>query len=476
MKYSRLIRLAAMICAWMLLTGVFLLPAETAFAGYNELVVATDGVGTPVYSSSSGGKKIGILYNGYRNELSMEPVGDRYDCFLTQDFTVWLNLEKAMNREPAGNMGSDGWVANMPCNIFLAEIVNDDTPVCTSPSNKKTIARHVAGTLCVVSGEFGNDYYLESPTFGFVLKENVRKVSDMTYAQAQSQTLIWDDPETCTIYASVTNPVYAASSATGYSDDVNYGGYTKNVKAAVLKDLGDWVQLTQGRFVEKRFLDPDGDHSYPEAYVKTDGILDRLNVRSSASTDAMSTVKLCSGVRVNIVSRTEKWAVVFISGPNGGISYTGCVMAEFLGDSARDGSTQVRLAKDLPGNKEMDYFYEGAKGNVLPEGTLLKVIGVYDHQNNSRSDQEDVFLCETEDGKYIRVRSAGVLEPVQDSGIQATVRSAVKMRKEPNPEAKVLHQVKAKKKVEVLLRGEIWTMVKYNGETGYMMSRYLSFP
>ena len=87
-----------------------------------------------------------------------------------------------------------------------------------------------------------------------------------------------------------------------------------------------------------------------------------------------------------------------------------------------------------------------------------------------------MFLCETEDGKYIRVRSAGVLEPVQDSGIQATVRSAVKMRSAPNPKAEVLHQVKAKSKVEILLRGEIWTLVKYKGETGYMMSRYLSFP
>ena len=67
-------------------------------------------------------------------------------------------------------------------------------------------------------------------------------------------------------------------------------------------------------------------------------------------------------------------------------------------------------------------------------------------------------------------------EPLQESGIQASVRSAVRMRKAPNPDAEVLHQVKAKNKVEVLLRGEIWTLVKYKGETGYMMSRYLSFP
>jgi len=480
MKHSRLIRLAAIICTGALLAGMFVLPAVTAFAGYNEVVVATDGSGVPVYTSSSGGKKAGILYNGYQHELSLEPKNGRYDCFLTEDCTVWLNLEKATNREPAEHHGSDSWKAKMPCNIFLAEIAKDNTPVYTSPANKTSTVRHAAGTLCVVCGEFGGDYYLEGPVDGFVPKGDVRKISDMTYTQAHSQTYIWDNPETCTIYASVANPVYAAASATGYSDEFHYGGYTKNVQAVILKDLGDWVQLTQENFVEKRFLDPDGDHSYPAARVKTDEILGRLNVRSSASTKAMSQVKLCSGVEVHIVSRTEKWAVIFVSGPNGGLSYTGCVMAEFLdsgsGNSVRDGSTQVRLTKDLPGNNDMNYFHEGAKGNILPAGTLLRVIGVFDHQNNSRSNQADVFLCETEDGKYIRVESTGVLEPVQDSGLQATVRSAVKMRKAPNPEAKVLHQVKAKNKVEVLLRGEIWTLVKYKGETGYMMSRYLSFP
>lgn len=480
MKHSILIRLAALVCVWALLAGVFMLPAVPAFAGYNEVTVATDGDGVTVYTGSSGSKKAGILYNGFRNEISLEPKNGRYDCFLTKDCTVWLDLDKATDRDPSGQQGSDEWEAKMPCNIFLAEIVNDNTPVYTSPANKKLTTTHAAGTLCVVCGEFGKDYYLDGLVYGFVQKENIRKVSDMTYTQAHSTTYIWDNPETCTIYASVANPVYAAASATGYSEDFNFGGYTKNVQVTVLKDLGDWVQLTQGNFVEKRFLDPEGDHSYPVAYVKTDGMLGRLNVRSSASTDAMSEVKLCSGVPVNIISRTEKWAAVFIAGPNGGVSYTGCVMTEFLdftgGDSVRDGSTPVRLTKDLPGNQEMVYFHENAKGDVLPEGTLLRVIGVYDHQGNSRSDQADIFLCETEDGKYIRIESTGVLEPVQDSGIQATVRSAVKMRKSPNPKSEVLRQVKSKSKVEVLLRGEIWTLVKYKGETGYMMSRYLSFP
>ena len=478
MRYSRLIRMAAAVCAWALLACVLALPARTAFAGYNEVIVATDGEGATVYTGSSGSKKAGILYNGYWSSISLDSKNGLYDCTLTREYTVWINQEKAMNREPSEREGSDEWAAKMPCNIFLAEFVNDNTPVYMTPGNKDVSTRQAAGTLCVVCGEFGGDYYLQQPVHGFVPKDSVRKVSDMTYTQAHSETLIFDNPETCTIYASEEYPAYVTASATGYSDEFYYGGYTKNAEVTVLKDLGGWVQLPWGKFVEKRFLDPEGDHSYPVAYVDTDGILDRLNLRSAASTDAMSEVKLCSGVPVHIISSTEKWAAVFVTAPNGGIRFTGCVMKEFLnyGDGVKDGSTRVRLTKDLPGNREMTVFYDNGKGNVLPAGTVLKVIGVYDHQNNSRSDQPDRFLCETEDGKYISIESAGVLEPLQESGIQAVARSAVRMRKAPSPHADVIRQVKAKTKVEVLLRGEIWTLVKYNGETGYMMSRYLSFP
>ena len=139
--------------------------------------------------------------------------------------------------------------------------------------------------------------------------------------------------------------------------------------------------------------------------------------------------------------------------------------------------SQVRLTKELQGDESMLFFAKTKRqpGGTLPVGTMLKVIGVY-ATASSESNQSDGFLCEMEDGKYIEVESWGYLEPLESTGLMATARQAVRMREEPSPEAKVLHQVKAKTKVEVLLRGEIWTLVKYKDETGYMMSRYLSFP
>ena len=117
MRHSRLIHISAMICTLALLAGMPVLPEDTASAGYNEVIVATDGDGATVYTSSSGSKKAGILFNGYQNELPLNPTKGRYDCSLTKDYTVWLNLEKATNREPSGNRGSDEWAAKMPCSI-----------------------------------------------------------------------------------------------------------------------------------------------------------------------------------------------------------------------------------------------------------------------------------------------------------------------------------------------------------------------
>ena len=62
------------------------------------------------------------------------------------------------------------------------------------------------------------------------------------------------------------------------------------------------------------------------------------------------------------------------------------------------------------------------------------------------------------------------------SATKAKAASNVRMREKPSKEAKSLRTLEAGTKVEVLLRGEGWTIVKYKNQTGYVMSRYLQFP
>ncbi|MBQ6288202.1 MAG: SH3 domain-containing protein [Clostridia bacterium] len=482
MKTTKQKRLFMLVPVWLLLFGL-LLWAGTASAGWNDFRVSTEGKGITVYSSSSGSSKAGILYNGYGNGLSLESTNGRYECDLTLDYSVWVNQEKAESLIPqwTDKMENDeyealmeNWEKNRPCNMFMVEVVKDDTPVYSSPGHKHVTVRHKKGTLLLVCGEFGNDYYVEERADGFVAKDAVRKVSDLKADQINN-AYEDDSLPVQTLYASETEPVYKVASAGAYGDDSNVFCYTSNQKVRVLCDLGDWVQLSGGGFVEKRFLDPEGAHSYPTAWVKCDGALDRLNLRWCANTDYTAEVKLCSGVPVHVITQTEKWAVVFVTGPNGGYNETGCVMKEYLSFNGKDieysGITQVRLKENVNAR-----FSNYGDYSELPAGTLLNVIGVFP-SSSSHSDSTEHYLCETEDGRYIEIQESGVLEPVNtETGIFAKVSSAVRMRTEPDPEAKVLHQVKAKTKVEVLLRGEIWTIVKYKNEIGYMMSRYLSFP
>ena len=449
----------------LLLAGLLLLTVS-ASAGYMELDVATEGKGATVYTSDSGSGKAGILYNGYYTDwIDLEEINGRYECALTRSYSVWVNVDKAMSLWPEEKVDPDEWDKTRPCSVFLGEIIKDNTPVYTTPKNKRETVRHAKGTLVIVCGEFGKDYYVDDWAEGFISKDAVRKVKDLTPEQGRTCENIVDNAQKVTLYASAAEPVFLSASAGGYSEEDVYTNYTANKEVTVLKELGDWIQLEGGGFVEKRFLDPDAPHSYPTAWVKCDGKLDRLNIRRDPDTESESKVKLCSGAPIHVVTQTKDWAVVFVTGPNGGTLEHGCVLKKYLSFDGKnvkyDGRTKVRLKQD---------------DGDIPAGTELTVVGVY-ASYSSESKNEDLFLCETEDGRYINIRDGGELEPVEkETGINATVRSAVRMRTAPNPDAEVLHQVKAKAKVEILLRGEIWSIVKYKDEIGYMMSRYLSFP
>ena len=471
-----------LLTACLLLAGLLLLTVS-ASAGDIRLDVATEGKGVTVYTSATGSGKAGILYNGYyKGLIGLEEINGRNECMLTSSYSVWVNVDKAFSLWPEEKVDPDEWNKTRPCYVFLGEITKDNTPVYTTPKNKREKVRHVKGTLVIVCGEFGNDYYVDGRAEGFISKDAVRKVKDLTPEQGRTGENIVDDARKATLYASNAEPVYPAASASGNGQEDIYSCYRKNTEVTILKELGDWVQLEGGGFVEKRFLDPEAPHSYPTAWVKCDGKLDRLNIRSDPDTESRSEVKLCSGVPVHVVTQTKDWAVVFVTSSNGGRIEHGCVLKKYLTFDEKnvkyDGRTQVRLKEEVTGFKKSGEFGQtGVRGNdILPEGTLLTVIGVYTAYSSNASSNGD-FLCETEDGQYIKLHGEFHVEPVRmETGIYAKTRSAVRLRKSPDEDGDVLHEVKAKTKVEVLLRGEIWTVVKYKDEIGYMMSRYLSFP
>ncbi len=454
-----------------LLTAALLLSlAAPARAGWNPLDVAADGKGIAVYTSSSGEKQAGVLYNGYSDALSLEDTNGLYSCDLTADYTVWLNQSKAEKNQPkvTEDVGwySAEWDAQMPCNVFAAEVIEQNAPFYTTPGHKRLSAKHAAGTLVKVCGEFGSDYFVRYGGYqqqGFMPKQALRKVRDMTYAQVCHDSEHWgfDTAREMTVYTGGTL-LAVGSSATGYSDmspSVLKDGDT----VTVLKTVGDWAQLVNGYFVESRFLSPDGDHSVTCATVKTTGVLNRLNVRHSADTDSWVACKLCSGVRVQVPAHTDEWASVFVTGPGGGESWTGSAQMRYLvlgdqADQGKSGCVRVRTTEILYGSSEMT------------------VIGVHSGYDVSMDDY-DMFLCVLDDGRAVTVGNInGIIEPLESLGVTAKAASNVRMREKPSKDAKALRTLDKGAKVEVLLRGEGWTIVKYKDQTGYVMSRYLQFP
>ena len=479
-----------------LLTAL-LLPCLPARAGWNPLDVATDGKGIVVYASSSGGKQAGILYNGYNDSLSLEDTNGLYSCGLTMDYTVWLDQDKAEKNQPRGDeidWYGDAWIDQMPSDMFLAEVTQPDAPLYTTPGHKTLAARHAAGTLIMVCGEFGDDYFVrfDGNGFrgGFMPKSALKKIGTLTYRQANYISEKWGltDAREATVYTD-GGPIAIGASATGYSafDPI----VLENGKqVTVFREINGWAQLSGGSFIESRFLDPDGDHSVAYATVNTSGPLNRLNVRRYPSTDAWVQVKLCAGARVQVASHTDSWAAVFIVGQGGGEKESGSVQMKYLafGDAAdkvKNGCVKVRLTEELvTWHRNIDFTFRRA-GNrpafperkTLPAGTELTVLGVYDGYN-IETDDFDVFLCLTEEGQTVNIcNEGGILKPVGE-GLDLTAKAAsnVRMRVSPSKEAEAIRTLNKGTRVEVLLRGEGWTMVKYKDQTGYVMSRYLSFP
>lgn len=466
---------------WLFSLIVCLMGTGAACAGENQLTVSTFGEGITVYSSHTNGKKVGTLYNGFESVIALDDKNGMYSCYLTRDMVVWLNQDRAMEAYPRSDSGyfdRDAWRAKnheQPCHVFLAEVCAQDAHLYSSTDHKTIVAKHMPGTLVEVYGDFGGDYYVRvGVTEGFVAKEDVRFYKQLTATNLFKDKTMGLTPQEHTVYTG-GGELAIGYSATGYCAEEP--AYVKNgEKVQVIKYLGDWAQLSNGAFIETRFLEPEGDHSIRYATVVSSKLLNRLNVRWSPEEDARVEVKLFSGAKVQVPSFTDEWAAVFISGPKGGGRYKGSANMEFLvfdDTQVKNACMRVVLAEMMRAEHGSIYESGKSRGDALKAGDVLTVMGVV-----GESWQDiDRFLCLTEDGRLVTiVNSKGVLQPLERLGITAKVKSNVRFRERPDQESKALRTLSKGAKVEILLRGEIWTMIEYKDVTGYVMSRYLNFP
>lgn len=466
MRRMNVKRLLSGLAACMLLTLVLCVPA--AYAGEETVTVQAPGKGVEVYSSYTAKKPSGILYNGYMSTTYPNYKNNRSGFSLTGEYEAYLVFEQAEELipeiyNPYGGFSYEEIYKSMLCNAFEAEVCVEETPLYLKPEGKKTAMTCYRGTRTVVWGEFGGRYFVDDYGItGFIDKKHLSKIADLSFWDANKAPYEDGYEERFEEKTVITDGGHIHI-GDGYflenGDKVRVRAYTGNGQ----------VQLLDYGFIEARFLDPAGDHSTNNVYavVKTDSPLNRLRVKSLYINDWEK--KLCSGVRVEVLEINGQNALISLKGANKSERVTGTVQKKYLafgedGEKVKNGCTRVTLTEDYANNRG-DY--------ANPAGTVLTVVGC---EVPPAAGIVDQLLVMTETGELFALYNEnGILEPLDPAGYQAKITTELIFREKPNKNGKKIQSLPKGARVEVLLRGECWTMIRHNKKTGYVMSRYLKF-
>ena len=222
------------------------------------------------------------------------------------------------------------------------------------------------------------------------------------------------------------------------------------------------------------------------AFVHTEGIFDRLNVRPAPSEDFPPLCKLFNGVQVRVENRDNGWAYISYGREENIAEIRGYVQEKYL--DVGEGLTgvqkplpRIRVTNDAFYIRDIGWYYPWAKheDDMIPAGTELTVIAVKGNFDlTDTTSNFDAYFVETDDNDRFWLRNVEDfgIEVLNPMGYTAKTTDSVRMRKAADIESKVIKSLNAGAKVEILLRGEGWTMVKYQNRIGYIMSRYLLFP
>jgi len=206
-----------------------------------------------------------------------------------------------------------------------------------------------------------------------------------------------------------------------------------------------------------------------EAIVKTAAT--SLNLRAQASTQSAVLGSIPRGESVIVTSRGSDWCAVRYGGLNG------YVMTQYLsfpsdGQQLISGYATVQTAsgglnlrsKPQAGSTIVTTIPRGAQVGVIEWGDSWSHVSYESYSGYAMS----TYLRREGQSSESTVPSAG-------SAIVNTTSGSLNLRQSPDAGAGVIVTIPKGDQVEVLVQGSEWTQVRWNGHTGYVMSRYLSF-
>ncbi len=225
----------------------------------------------------------------------------------------------------------------------------------------------------------------------------------------------------------------------------------------LLQDLGEW-SITEWNIVESRFLKEDEDHSMPTAYTRTSNDSSRLLRRFGPEKSTRYNGKYFSGVPVVILAQSGDYTQVALSGT----STTAWFDTDFLTDQQTDRRVQAGVPLETFAATGTMFSSKKLK---LAAGTELTLIG-------SRG-KDMLFISKGEEYCI----SLEALMPINNSGVlEAKTTTRLKMHSsitEGADDDVIL--IPKGKKVTVLLHGDEYSKIEFDGKIGYVMTKYLKF-
>jgi len=331
------------------------------------------------------------------------------------------------------------------------------------------------GTWLRITGEYGNFYKVTGPDgkSGYMVKEYV-------YISSAAKGVVG--------IVDVNGDLNMRASGS-YSARVT-GTYPDGTPCILLTESGDWYHVTvdgklgyfNADFVDKKYMTYSSDLA---TIVTANG--GALNMRKGPGKDYGVVKSFKDGAFVMVIQQGDDWWKVAADG------YVGFMDADFLKDGI------VRKGGASSGSSSSGSNTGGTSGSTGKDG--------YAVVNNPGANQK-LFLRQAAsksskalgqfgNGTYVTVLEQGntwckvqvngttgymMTEFLKFYGMSASATAVVDhpdgtfvyLRNGPSQSTgKVLQKVPHGARVTILTPGSTWSQVKYNGQTGYMMTRFL---
>lgn len=430
----------------------------TALAGDPSVycyLYAPGGETVPIYAkASTKSKKVGDFYSG---------ASVSWNSWEEDDSDGWVYLGDDAHR---GYVQTRYLVDELPDELTDADgdsiavfpqlEVSSDTALRERLSSKaEEITRLPSGMKLVALGDCGDSWLVSVQGMffqkGFVPKADTRatgvSVSEFEPLPGQYEARLYpSDPL-------IDVPLYNTPAA----ESLYRVWPPRSVQVCL--SCGDWTLISPWEdrsccWVESRFLDPNGDHSLPVAYTSTERPADRLLLRFRPEKSEKYEGKFFSGVPVVILARRGDWSDVRFG------SISGWFMTSYLTAQYEDGCVRAQATEELTVTKAGSEL-------TLKKGDSVLLIGSLDND----------MICLTPAGETFSLPIQKLM-PVEDSGVLlAKTTSRLKMRGPAldKDDDSVLRSLAKGVKVKVLLHGDVWSKIEYDGEIGYVMTKYLKF-